>query len=164
MQKYILSYNNREDVMQLPVNPQGWGLGTGHNNETFSNFERGDMKLIGRTGLKHITIESFFPNQTYPFCTYKPHVDPWSLVHMIKKWKGSNRPIRLIITETDINDAFAIENFTYEQRDGTGDIYYTLELSEYRFLNVSEVGGSGRTIDKDTGLRERPVELEWVTK
>src|SRR5690606_14547012 len=40
------------------------------------------------------------------------------------------------ITDTPINLAMAIENFSYGERDGTGDVYYTLELAEYVFVEA----------------------------
>jgi nucleoid-associated protein YgaU len=55
---------------------------------------------------------------------------------MIERWRKTGQPIRLIITDTDINMAVGIEGFEYGERDGTGDVYFTLELREYRFLKV----------------------------
>ena len=58
---------------------------------------------------------------------------------------------------TDINLAMAIEKFSVkkENSDGSGDLYFTLELEEYRFLNVDKVGNTNK-VNSFTGLRERP--------
>jgi len=55
---------------------------------------------------------------------------------MIEAWKVRRVPIRLIITDTPINMACSIETFEYGPQDGSGDIYYTLELSEFKFVNL----------------------------
>lgn len=39
----------------------------------------------------------------------------------------------------DINLAMAIDNFTYNKREGDDDLYYTIDLTEYRTLNVPTV-------------------------
>ena len=45
---------------------------------------------------------------------------------MLLKCKDSGRPIRVIVTETPINYAMAIESITYSEVDGTGDVYFIL--------------------------------------
>lgn len=90
-----------------------------------------------------MTLESFFPNQDYPFVTTQQRHDPYLYVESIERWRKSGRPIRFILTETPLNIAFAIENFTYGERDGSGDVYYVLELKEYVFTGVKEVNDKG---------------------
>jgi len=122
----------------LPITPSNFQLKNPHINTIVNINELGDINLIGKRGLSEILIESFFPNQNYYFCKATP-LDPQRYVDMILKWKDNNKPIRLIITKSNINIAASIENFTYGKRDGTGDIYFTLELKEYRFLKVNNM-------------------------
>ena len=86
-----------------------------------------------------MTIESFFPNQQYNFCLYKDIQKPYEYIKQLLKWKNSCKPIRVIVTGTPINYAMAIENLTYSEVDGTGDVYFTLELKEYKFISTSTV-------------------------
>jgi len=87
------------------------------------------FKLIGRSGLKSLTIESFFPVKDYPFSrdrTYKG----WEYVEIIESWKRV--PVRLIATNTPVNMLVVIDNFEYGIQDGSGDVYYSLALSEFK--------------------------------
>ena len=87
----------------------------------------------------NMTIESFFPNQQYNFCLYKDFQKPYEYIKQLLKWKNSGKPIRVIVTDTPINYAMAIENLTYSEVDGTGDVYFSLELKEYKFISTPTV-------------------------
>lgn len=104
-------------------------------NSTFESISQGDLKLIGNRGLKNLTIDSFFPAKDYPFSRDKTY-HGWEYVEIIESWMDRRIPIRLIATNTPINIAMAIENFEYGLRDGTGDVYYTLSLEEFRFVKL----------------------------
>ena len=132
----FLSINNREQVIQLPIVPSEFKIPSPMNNETYTTINQGDIKLIGQRGLKSITIESFFPNNHYSFSRNKAYAG-WEYVETIESWIDRRVPIRLIITDTPINLAMTIENFEYGPQDGTGDIYYSLELEEFKFIRLA---------------------------
>lgn len=133
-----LSFNNNEQRLRLPILPSSFEVSVGNINRRVNINEIGNINLIGKTDLKEMTISSFFPAQEYHFCEYTGFPTPYSCVEMIEGWRKSGRPIRLIITETPINLAMAIENFTYGERDSTGDVYFTLELAEYIFVGIKQ--------------------------
>jgi len=134
--EFHLSWQNNTEMFMLPITPSEFELTNPHINKVVNINDLGDINLIGKRGLSEITIESFFPKQNYYFCKTTP-LDPQKYIDMILKWKESGKPIRLIITDTSVNIAATIENFIYGVRDGTGDVYFTLELKEYRFLKVN---------------------------
>ncbi|WP_096199517.1 hypothetical protein [Bacillus sp. FJAT-45350] len=131
----FLSINNREQVIQLPVIPSEFNINSPQNNDRYETISQGELKLIGLRGLKSFTISSFFPKKDYPFLrdrTYKG----WEYVDIIESWIDRRVPIRVIITDTNINWAMSIENFNYGPRDGTGDIYFDLQLEYFPFVQV----------------------------
>ena len=83
-----------------------------------------------------MSLESFFPAQDYYFVEYADFPEPYKCVELIDSWRLAVKPIRVIVTETPINMLFAIDSFSYREQDGTGDIYYSLELSEYKVLGA----------------------------
>lgn len=132
----FLSINNREQVIQLPVVPSQFRIQSPQKNDAYETIGQGDIKLIGMRGLKYLNLSSFFPIKDYPFLrdrTYKG----WEYVEIIESWIDRRIPIRLIITNTPINLAMTIENFEYGPRDGTGDVYYDLELELFPFIRLS---------------------------
>jgi hypothetical protein len=133
----FLSINNREQVIQLPIVPSEFKIPSPVNNETYTTINQGDIKLIGQRGLRAITIDSFFPKNDYPFSRDKTY-HGWEYVEIIEKWIDRRIPIRLIITNTPVNIAMSIENFEYGPQDGTGDVYYSLALSEFKFIQLEK--------------------------
>jgi len=133
----FLSINNREQVIKLPVLPAEFKIQSGMKNETYDTIGQGEIKLIGMEALNSISIQSFFPDKDYSFLRDDAYKG-WQYVEIIEKWKARRVPIRLIITETPINMACTIESFEYGIQDGTEDIYYTLTLSEFKFINLKQ--------------------------
>ena len=133
----FISVNNREQVIKLPVLPKEFKIQSGMKNENYETISVGEIKLIGMPKLKPISLSSFFPNQDYPFLRDKTY-KAWEYVNMIEEWNSRRVPIRLIITDTPINMACSIETFEYGEQDGSGDIYYTLSLEEFKFIQLEK--------------------------
>lgn len=156
MQQCILSFNNREEVLELPVPLQEWSLEEPHNTYEFNTMDTGEVLAIGSKKLDTLTIDSFFPaTKDYTFLYNKEFPDPWACVEMIRRWKKSKRPIRVIVVGTDINHAMAISNFTHGKGDNTNDVFFVLELIEYSFLNTER---SKRDSGDKEELKERQEE------
>jgi hypothetical protein len=131
----FLSINNREQVIQLPIVPETFKIPSPVKNSTYTTINQGDIKLIGLRGLKSLTIDSFFPSKDYSFSRDKTYYG-WEYVEIIESWIDRRIPIRLIATNTPINLPMTIENFEYGLQDGSGDVYYSLSLSEFKFINL----------------------------
>jgi hypothetical protein len=139
MIKVFLSINNNEDVLQLPVPPSSYRIEEPWNNEEKQGLQQ-SMNLIGLKGLRTISISSFFPieGHDYPFLQNR---ETWGreYVKKIQSWRDKRYPVRLIITsddeKQDVNMAVTINDFSHEvKRDG--DIYYTLDMTEFAFVKV----------------------------
>lgn len=89
----------------------------------------GDINLIGNTGLREISLKSFFPAKAYNFSNNAGRKQPLAYVEKIESWRKSGTPIRVIITGT-LNMEATVESFVWGEQDATGDIYYTCSLKE----------------------------------
>lgn len=166
---YYLSFNNNKERIRLPVIPSSFEVSIPHQNTTVNITNLGEINLIGKTGLMSMTIESFFPNQQYNFCLYKDIQKPYESIKQLIKWKNSGKPIRVIVTGTPINYAMAIESLTYSEVDGTGDVYFSLELKEYKFISTTgqtTTMKNGTTLTTPTTTREvkSPSSSSYVVK
>ena len=74
----------------------------------------------------------------------------------IENWKENKETKRLIITDMGVNLAMLIDKCSFKVKEGSGDMYYTLELSEYRNLTVPTVSIPLQV--RDNGLKQRPDE------
>lgn len=138
--EFWLSYNNYEEKLQLPVNPGEFRIRTGNKNVVTDIQALGEINLItGGQKLAEIELDSFFPARWAPYCAYRDIPDPYDAVQQIEKWRLSGKPIRLIITDTPVNLACAIESFDYGEKGGTRDVEYSLALKEYRFIQISKI-------------------------
>ena len=130
----FLSVNNREQILQLPVVPPEFTITKPRKNDTFETASQGDLKLLGTEGLKGIVINSFFPVRDYPFLRSRAYKG-FEYVYIIDTWLNSKLPIRLIVTETPINMAITVDNFSYTIKSD-GDLYYTMECSQFPMPQV----------------------------
>ncbi|MBW9159343.1 LysM peptidoglycan-binding domain-containing protein [Clostridium tagluense] len=133
MQFWLMQEN---DYLWLPVPPPEFSIQKGRSNSIVNVEDFGEIALIGGKKLAPISISSFFPAREYSFCQTKNIRHPYACVELIEAWIESKKPIGFMISETNINMLCTIENFTYGEKDGTGDVYFTIDLKEYKILNT----------------------------
>lgn len=138
-----ISVENNKEVIKIPIPPINWSFGSPFGVQTFESIDLGTISLIGKRGIKSFSFNGIFPkdNRTYSFDRSK-QMSAWDYVKKLEEWRRREIPVRLIITDTPMNIAMAINNFSYGVQDGTGDVYYTLDMQEFKFINIqqSEVG------------------------
>ena len=113
----------------------------------------GDVAIFGGKGLRTIEISSFFPNpkRKYKFVNYSNYPKQWDCVSKIRGYMNNGEVMRFIVTGTEINFQVRITDFTFSQQDGTGDVYYTINLKEYREIKIS----STTTVKRKTDNKNR---------
>ncbi|KZL94372.1 hypothetical protein [Clostridium magnum] len=121
--------------LRLPIPPADYEITWANNNSSFLVEGIGEVSFLGKPKLAEIApIESFFPNQNYGFCQYTGFPSPKECVELIELMISSGKPIRYVITGTPVNILCSIESFKIKEQDGTGDIYFSLQLKEYRVI------------------------------
>lgn len=155
------------DKFMLPVNPESFAFTEKHTNTSVNVNALGEVNLIGKRNLKEGTISSFFPNRNYNFGNNKSRKSPYTYVKKILSWKEAGKPIRIIVGG-NINIQVTIESFKYGEQDGTGDVYYDLQLKEYRAVTVKKTKyketTKKKTIKKKTTTKKRTTENKPKTK
>lgn len=121
--------------IQLPVNPSSYNITGSQRNTVVNVVQFGDINLLGNSGLREISLSSFFPAKQYNF-SKAVLANPIDYVNTIDGWRLSKSIVRVIITGT-LNLPCTIESFTFGEQDGTRDIYYTIALKEYRVPAVT---------------------------
>ncbi len=142
-----LSFNNKAEKFQIPVNPASIEISDGSKGQTYDITKLGEINVIGNPKLTEYSFSSFFPapdNGSYPFASVQtplPHqvsngAKTSGYVYYLTKWMESKRPIRFEFTGDGfhINTAASIEDFQWKETAGSGgDIEYTLKLKKYVF-------------------------------
>lgn len=156
-----LSYNNGAEKLRLPVPPPVIHVTSPFGNQDIEIVHGMDFTVIGTRGQKEFSFETFFPrdyNSTY--CDYKDFPSPKECVATIEKWRDTRRPIRFLVTETDINYAVTVRDFPHEiERAGEpGDIYFSLMLKEFKFTKI------GKKVDVQKAPVKQPARPPVVNK
>lgn len=139
--------------IQFPIVPKDFKVSVKQKNQVIDINNTGELNMIGNTGLRKISgFSAFFPNQNYYYCICTPDA-PYSYVNQIDAWRQCGKPSRIIIADTPINFPVTIDSFEYGEKDGTGDVYYSLDLTEYKFVGGAE---DSTIISETTGLKDRP--------
>ena len=142
----LLWHNNGETQFTFAVNPANITVSRPNVNRTVSLAMGGQLNLWGGRGLREVRLDTFLPRESSPFFDGR---SPDTILSLLKSWQDSGDPIRLIISGTDINDAFLIEDAAQSFREGDGDVWLSLRLREYKFQNVSR---------KQTGQNAQPAQ------
>lgn len=132
-------FKTKDKAVRLPVIPSEFERVIDAGYDTNAIIGLGDVAVLTSNGLAQLSLSSFFPNNEYSFNEYSNVPKPYDMVRYFKEWKNKGTVVRVILTGTDINQEMYITNFSYGEKDGTGDIYYSMDLLEYRPIIVPTV-------------------------
>lgn len=141
----LLWHNNGEERIYFTVNPAEISVSRPNENRVFSLAMGGTVNVWCGRGLREVRLTTFLPWEGSPFYSGQ---SPETVLAMLKRWQDSGDPVRLILSGSDINDAFLIEDVTEALREGDRDVGVTLVLREYKFKSAlaalaGDTAGSG---------------------
>lgn len=154
--QFIMSSGGERFV--LPVTPWKYQVQTAQDNKIVEILDTGERLIFGNPKLKRLKFSCFFPavKHKYPFIAGDTK-ETAECIALIEKWQTDRAPVRIIITDSPVNLQMAIQEFSYREKDGTRDIDYDLDLTEYRDWNTPSANNE-RVIDSVTGLKGRHAE------
>ena len=148
-----------DDKIRFPVVPPSIGVNRSNNIDAESVIKLGEVPIFNGTSLKTIEFTSFFPNQEYSFCDYTGFMKPYEFSDKIQKWMYEGKPLRIIVTDSPTNMQCLIQQFDTVEQDGTRDLYFTLNLLEYRPIEVPNLKSSNTNNNSNsTQNTSRPSE------
>ena len=128
-----LKQNGEE--FRFAILPSEYEVTSESNNTPVIINSLGEINLIGKRKLKVVSFSAFFPKQKYDICQYTTFPEPKECVDIIERMKDGG-VVQLIMTGTPVNMECTIESFTWGEDDGTKDINFSIELKEYRRVQV----------------------------
>ena len=147
------------DKIRFPVVPSSIGVNRSNNIDTQSVLKLGEVPIFNGTSLKTIELTSFFPNQEYSFCDYAGFMKPYEFSDKIQKWMYEGKLLRIIVTDSPTNMQCLIQQFDTVEQDGTRDLYFTLNLLEYRPIEVPNLSNNNQSNNSNNSQNiSRPVE------
>ena len=141
----------------LAVNPRDCTISDSSSIKTVELLNIGEIGIAGNRKLIRISISNtFLPSPGSPF--YKG-VSPEQIKSIMRKAKDGKRPVRIIISGTDINREFLIDKLNDTYKEGQDDIYIDWSFVEYRETTVIPVASLASRYT-DTGINNRASDLE----
>lgn len=119
----------------LPVNPEEIEIDHPTDNDTYRVLSLGEIMVPNKPGLQKVTFGAYFPAET-DLQEQEGGKTPKAYVHAIKQAQIKKKVCRLIITRAGLyntNILCLVTSFKTTDKGGEpGDIYYEIELTEYR--------------------------------
>ena len=160
-----------KDIFRFPILPSAINVQDYAITNDSNITGLGDDAVMGGKGLRTIEISSVFPNpkRNYKFISYTDYPKQYDWVTKIKKWMDKGEVLRFIVTGTEINFQVRITDFEYSEQDGTRDVYFTINLKEYRKIKISsttpkkkKTDNKDRTDTKETD--NKPKQKTYTVK
>lgn len=123
---------------RFPVIPMPLGKEGGASIDNVDIVRKGRVVVYSGTEPDTITLEGFFPKYYASYCNYKDFPSPVECVSIIEDWRKSGAVLRYIATGLPINERVIITNFDWKHKDGSGNIYYTINLIKKEKITLEE--------------------------
>lgn len=163
------SANNDKEGFRLPINPEKVSESGAGDGEDFTISKLGNINIPKDPKLEEYPLESYFPAAETHYSS-TPFKEPQYYIDAIKRWKKNKMAVRYIYVNGSfsINELVTIEQFDYEESDGSGDVYFTLSLKKYVSFGPKKMvivkkpeetkSGADKSVvvQKDTPPRQNP--------
>lgn len=161
----LLWHNNGEERIYFAVNPAEISVSRPNCNRRIPLAMGGSVNVWGGRGLREVRLSTFLPWENSPFYSGQ---SPETVLAMLRRWQDSGDPVRLILSGSDINDAFLIEDVTEILREGDLDIGLTVTLREYKFKSalaaLAELAGEVSCSHECSRQDERSLPAAYTVK
>ncbi len=154
MRKFIFMDTEKIKETILPVTPPSFEMTHGINIETIKIHKLGDVTLPGYSTLPTIKIDCMLPSKDYTFNQPGARLDPYWYLNKFIYWCDNHTILRFIVSGTSVNEQILISDITYGEKDGTNDVYVSINARGYRSLFSNETDKTGNAIrgaEKQTG-------------
>ena len=147
--------------ISFPILPSDIEVSVKQNNGSVNINNFGEYNMLGKTGLKNCTVASFWPADDYSFAVASASMTPDEFVSKIEEMRTAGTVSDFSLSGSPISFKCTVDSFTYGYKDSSDDIYFTLGLREYRYIE----GTAPQNLDSLTGLNKRPLSfLQKVAK
>lgn len=146
----------------MPVTPASYQWTSGKRIETINISQMGDVYRPGGRTRFSGSFSFLLPAQNYPWMETGSRADPQYYLDYLNGWAEEDKPVRMVITGTEINTMVYIEDVTQGEQDGTGDRYITVSVREYVDLEAAEV--SNPNSSTENGSRQPSTNISGQAK
>ena len=133
----FVSTHDRQEVFKIPVLPPQIVLNTSSGEVIYETIAQGEINLPGLEKLNSMSWESHFPIDERSY-SKNSEMFGWDYYNKLKQWQRDRMPIRIVVTDTPINELFTISSLNPAIGTGSGDVYYAITLTGFKFLELEK--------------------------
>jgi len=157
------------DRLRFPMLPEEISVHNGVIFQTYTILGIGDIRLPAGGELTGISWEGILPGEKrqlaqHPYIKEWPYVTEWQSPQDIKKqldvWRTGKKKLRLLVTQTPINNDVYIQWEDGKYKGGYGDYHYNISFLQAKDLKVYAGGASGSGAATATTAENRPLGQE----
>lgn len=157
----ITLIDSEDYKLYFPVNPSEIHIKRDRSFETFQIISLGEVDFPFGQKIKEISFSSFFPAEyDAGFCRYPDIPDPQITMNQLNTWMESGKPLRLIITPSEVNVLVMISSHNSSFRaNEPGDVYFDLTFRtwrDYRIRTLAETGEGSTSTEARPDLKPVP--------
>lgn len=130
----ILKNTVTGQALTMPVTPKSYPVASGRAVERLDMAQTGQIALPGLKELFAEVLEVMLPAQLYPFCTAGAVANPSYYLELLTAWSAAGDVCRYIVVGAGVNYPVLLGVTTWEEHDGSNDVYAKIPLYEYRYL------------------------------
>lgn len=169
LRKMILKDTSGGTELVFPVTPSEFSASFGRNVLKVSIHQMGDVNFWGQAEAAEISLSVLLPAEERSYVFSGGYAgDPYGAIEKLKNWQTAGTVLRYIVSDTAVNLAVLLSRVKYGEKDGTGDVYADLTLSEYRPLGAVKTEKEERRqllhVLRNPGELKKPFNPIWWSK
>lgn len=168
MESYIVKIiddQNKKEIT-LPMTPNELSLSGSTVEKGFDTIVSGDKpRPKGRSAYQY-PLSGLIPDEGFDIPMYSD-ITPFEFEELLRDWQESRQPynkkLRLIVSETTINEMVYLNNFSIDYSGGGRMIRYTVEFTEWRDFDI-KVYDATKTSTEQKKRPTTPLAKTYVVK
>ena len=158
----VILQRGESESLQLAVNPRNMVISQPQNTLSYVTVQGDTVHAARGGGLTQVTLATFLPASNSRFFR---GVTPAESLAMLKRWKKSGTPIRLLISGCELGELFLICGLEQTLTEGDHDVGIRIVLKEYKYVSMAEpdVLGSGSVGGLYRRAEDRTTPAVYVT-
>lgn len=164
MDIYITDLVNNQ-VIQLPMLPESVDIQYGTNFLSYSIMDIGDVKLPNGETVTELSWDGIFPGadkQNAPYL-HGTWTDPKNLQNAFNAMRKAGDKLRVLITETPINNEVYINTFEVKYSGGNNDYNYSINFTAAKKITVSTISTANNAVSVKPSSRPAAPKPKTVT-
>ncbi|MHB1167342.1 MAG: LysM peptidoglycan-binding domain-containing protein [Carboxydocellales bacterium] len=153
--------NATSEYLRIPVIPSEIPYTDGDAlADSVKILNLGNIDFPNGVDLDSLSLTSFFPARYDPYlCGVSSILTPVEYRNIISGWKDAGTSLQVIIPAAGINKSMYVANFQWTLKGAEGDLYYTLNLKEYKVVRPKQLtpGGKAPAPGKKLAVDRIPV-------